>query len=439
MSTPEPSQQHDVAVVCSLCKTRFYVSSQKVGRKVKCPDCHSACLVQAPAPPPKPRPLPSGDEYRLADDGSPQPQPVLVRVSCGTCGTLMYAKQEHVGKRIRCPDCQAISVVPQPQVAAKPFEVPDVSDVQIDAGPPPRIDETRKEVADRLMAEAMQHVQEQERQQPTPPKHPMIESIYSFPFYPSVISTWVVLGIGAAVEFQILDVVLNLIAGGGYAMILVAFVIPVLAVFTGFLFSLAAPKYLDIIEFTSEGYDKPPYWPAHDFGTRARAAILWVNALAMASAPGMIIVSPFKNYGVPVWLGFISTLFLLAPIVLSMLERDSAFVPYSPFVFQGLRRHQRTWLISTLHFVVLGIALAAIGFLAMQVTRQFERPWMTRLIEIFAISIALVIASRVIGRLAYVIAIEDESEADDEDESREDDDAPPTTVGGEIPDSVGWR
>ena len=384
--------------------------------------------------------MPSGDEYRLAEADEPASvKPQLVRVTCGTCGTLMYAKLENVGKRIRCPDCQALSVIPAAKVTAAPFTPPDVSDIRIDAAPPPRIDETRKEVADRLMAAAMEHVQVQERIQPTPPKRPLSEGIYGFPFMLNVIPVWLVLGAGCAVVLHLVEMIISVMAAPGPQMGIVIILIPVSALLTGTIWGISAPGFLHIIEFTSEGYHRSPHWPSNDFGSRIRAVVFWFNALAMATAPGMLLVRPLTGYGVPTWLGFISTVLLLPLVVLSMLELDSAFMPFSPVVYRVLRRNRTAWFKTTLHFIALGAGIVLLEAAAL----QFTPTWAARLLGVFACSIALVIACRVIGRLAYVLSLDAEFnppdvEDEDEDEGNEADEHP-TAEKGVLPSSVPWR
>jgi ubiquitin-protein ligase len=64
-------------------------------------------VATRPSPRPAPRPSPA-----------PSPAPVLVnpdesiRFSCPSCETRLKFAREHVGKRVRCPRCQTIVVVP---------------------------------------------------------------------------------------------------------------------------------------------------------------------------------------------------------------------------------------------------------------------------------------------------------------------------------------
>jgi len=53
----------------------------------------------------------------------PTPQPQYVGVECRVCQTRLYGRPEHVGKRLKCPDCGALTVLPppaQPKPAQRP-------------------------------------------------------------------------------------------------------------------------------------------------------------------------------------------------------------------------------------------------------------------------------------------------------------------------------
>lgn len=45
---------------------------------------------------------------------SPTPSPQYIGVDCRVCGTRLYGLPEHVGKRLKCPDCGAATVLPTP-------------------------------------------------------------------------------------------------------------------------------------------------------------------------------------------------------------------------------------------------------------------------------------------------------------------------------------
>ncbi len=426
LSTRPPDD--DIPVVCSVCNTRLYASADQLGQMVTCPDCQSKLRVVAPpAAAPKRPPKFTGDEYRLAADDAPPSAPTeqLVKVVCGTCYSLMYAKAAHVGKRVRCPECGAANVVPRPPDPRPAFQLPDASDVLIEESPPPLADEKRKEIADRLMAEAKDHAERRASERPKPVTSPLRTGIYSFPFYPNVLPLWIGASLGALLNLKIFEVLLDVINGGGYMAIMAAFLAPILALCVFAFVALVAPHLVTIIEYTADGYDRIPYWPPQDFLSRLQAVVLGVNALAMSTMPGMLIVGPLNRLGVPLTCGLISTVLLLPLVLLSMLENNSIFLPFSPFVFRSVSRHRGAWQLFYLHAILLAIGIVLLDFLVWQVDARASK-----IVTTVSICLYVVIYSRLVGRIAWILAqdtdhlaedeLEDESDLDEREAEQED-------------------
>lgn len=95
-----------ITMRCESCSTGFRVPSSSAGRRGKCPKCRS--------------------EFRVPDDGgesSPTTEPGAasartgdgrVKFACESCGGSIKAPEAGVGKRVKCPRCQAVQVVPDP-------------------------------------------------------------------------------------------------------------------------------------------------------------------------------------------------------------------------------------------------------------------------------------------------------------------------------------
>ncbi len=457
MNTRLPEADGSIPVMCRVCHTRSYATVDQIGQELICPDCHARNTVKAitPSTSSPVRPTYTGDEYRLAEDQPKSPQtPVeLIKVVCGTCYTLMHARAEHAGKRVKCPDCGTISVVPRPPTKKTAFRAPDASDVVIEAGPPPMVDEKRKEIADQLMANAADEVRQRDRERPVPPKDPLRNGIYTFPFYANVIPLWIGASVAMLLDFALFETLVDVITTGGFSSIMAAFLAPILAIFTFCILGMMAPHFLTIIEFTAEGYDRIPYWPSQDLLSRGHAMLFGINALAMSTMPGMLLVTPFRSLGVPLQLGLISTVLLLPLIVLSMAENDSVFMPYSEFVFTSVRRHYEHWSRFYIQVVLLTCALVAIDFLvwsamglinmrapgiaAKLTAASITRTYVARTITVVGVVLFGVIYCRLIGRMAWILGQEDLEPLDNELEEQEEvgvhaasdapvnDDAPP--------------
>jgi DNA-directed RNA polymerase subunit RPC12/RpoP len=412
MNTRRPTAEGDIPVVCGICQTRIHARADQIGQHVVCPDCQALNLVKSPQPLVARDDLLGGKQYRLAEESSPSTMAAgeLVKVVCGTCYTLMYARLEHVGRRVRCPDCDSITVVPRPPVKKPLFLPPDTSDVVVEAGPPPLLDEMRREVADRLLTEASEHVRQQALQRPRPVKAPLRDGIYSFPFYFNVLPLWIGTVVALLVDAALLDALIDLINGGGLVAIMAAFLAPIVAIVSISIVGFIAPHFLTIIEFTAEGYDRMPYWPSQDMLSRGRAMLFGLNALAMATMPGMLLVGLLRPLGVPLEVGLVSTVLLLPPVMLSMAENDSVFAPFSRFVFGSLRRHFESWSGFYLQVVLLALVIVGVDYLVWMAGHRgtlripgISADYFSRIIAVVTVCLYAVIYCRLVGRMAWIL------------------------------------
>src|SRR4029079_8573855 len=112
-----------VGFECRVCGTRLYGPADKVGKKVKCPDCGAGTVIPEP-PKPKGKVMPAaleGEQYELWDiDEQPLPsemvasQPRYMNLTWRICGSLITARVDQVGEQIACHDCETMHVVPKP-------------------------------------------------------------------------------------------------------------------------------------------------------------------------------------------------------------------------------------------------------------------------------------------------------------------------------------
>jgi hypothetical protein len=294
-----------------------------------------------------------------------------------------------------------------------------VSDVNLQESAPPPIDNTRKEVAARLLAQANAHLDEHPDER-VPPKRPMRDGIYTFPCYWNVIPLWVGAAFGLLVNLALFEVLLEIIQSGGLGSIMAAFLVPIFTLCLFGLVALVLPHFLTIIEFTADGYDKVPHWPSQDFLSRMHAMLLGINALAMSTAPGMLLLLPFRSLGMPLWPGAISTILLLPLVVLSMLETNSVFIPYSKFVFGSLFRVPLAWQQFYVQVLLLAAGILAVDYAVWQVSVEASR-----VVTVFTVTVYAVIYARLVGRIAYVLGqletdepVDEDEDADEEEEAR---------------------
>ncbi len=397
----------EIPVVCSLCGTRMYTSRQKIGSKMTCPDCHTQTVVKEPPPTPEPtKPKYTGDEYALRDaEESPQPAAgeIYVKVTCRLCNTLTQVRIEHVGKRFKCPDCGTPNIVPPPDVEVRPFRLPDTSDIHIDEVAP-TADDKRKEIADRLMTDATEHVERVKEETPQPIS-PVKTNSLKFAFRWNILPIWIGGGVSILALWALVDVVNQLMVNISLESIMAAFVVVITAFLTAVFAGIFIPQLFTIAVFTSEGHDRIPYWPSLDMLERGRAVLFAVNSFAVGSIPGMTAIVLVRSLGVPTWVGLPFTLIFMPIVSLSMLEADSPFAPYSKRIKESLTTRWSSW--SSFYYQTCGLALAVV---AVCVLGFVADPMVGRVLVAFGGPVFAVFYYHALGRLAWVLGEPDESE-----------------------------
>jgi predicted Zn finger-like uncharacterized protein len=94
-------------ITCPSCKARFAVVASMAGRRARCAACSTPFTVPAPGD--------TAQDPPLAPAEKPAPaKPQFISVECRVCGTRLTGRAENVGKKIKCPDCGAGTVIPEP-------------------------------------------------------------------------------------------------------------------------------------------------------------------------------------------------------------------------------------------------------------------------------------------------------------------------------------
>jgi DNA-directed RNA polymerase subunit M/transcription elongation factor TFIIS len=206
---------------CRVCGTRLYGPADKVGKKVKCPDCGAGTAIPEP-PKPKTKNMPAaleGEQYELWDvDEQPLPselvaaQPRYINIPCRKCGSLITATVNQVGQQVACHDCGTTQIVPKPSLPAKKVSVL-ASDSQTpkldpDAHPGERpfvmttanrltLSEERQEAeyvaAAQKSRQTGRRMAVDTRGRPVLPPYPLLTGVVEFPFTSGVPTRWIVL------------------------------------------------------------------------------------------------------------------------------------------------------------------------------------------------------------------------------------------------------
>lgn len=189
-----PPEKELIPVICSLCDTRMYANLDQVGRRISCPDCFTYNTVPKPKKkkPKKTRPaIKETQEYQLMPaDAAPTAMPkaafdTYIAVNCGLCDTLLYGTIDQVGRKITCPDCGRLTVVPEPpkKKPKKPLSKEVTKPVPLEK---PII----------LRQQTLDDYDTDVPEPPPLPQRPMISGVFSFPWHPGSWSHWLGISLG---------------------------------------------------------------------------------------------------------------------------------------------------------------------------------------------------------------------------------------------------
>ncbi len=410
-----------IAVECHVCQTLMYGRLEHVGKRLKCPDCGGLTVVPPP-PKPKARRIPKameGEQYELWDaDHQPLPselkaaQPVYIAVECRECQTLMYATVDQVGRKMKCPDCGTLHVVPAPPEPkrAKPLVLDDAYaiDPAADPGerPPVILPPTRKmECEERAEAEYAQArekslrtgkpMEVDARGRPIMPRAPLVTGVVGFLFSTGVVARWAALS-GSLMLIGGLAQMLSLMSSGPFGAI-AAVCFLVAAVIIGLIWTSAAASFaIAIITQSSEGNKRIEYWPGL---VDWFATLLYVLvALPVSVFPGWL-ASRLVTDSFHQTLCVGGSLLVCFPLVLlSQLEISSPWAIVSGKVLGSLLRRPVSWMV-----LYIESALLAAGCGGVFVVVLDFAPGLVLLTSPVYVAAGL-IYSRLLGRLAWCIA-----------------------------------
>jgi predicted Zn finger-like uncharacterized protein len=109
------ANQQAIVVACPGCGAQYQVSAASAGKRGRCAKCGNTFTVPAAS-----KPAPGKSAFPDADDDQ---IPQYIPVECHLCSTLMYGGPDQIGKPLKCPDCGARTVVPEP-VKKKAKDIP---------------------------------------------------------------------------------------------------------------------------------------------------------------------------------------------------------------------------------------------------------------------------------------------------------------------------
>jgi DNA-directed RNA polymerase subunit M/transcription elongation factor TFIIS len=447
---PQPPKRTPPATTtfgCSLCQTRITAALGNVGKKVKCPDCGRVNVIPPPEPvePPKTPAAMSGPQFDLWGVGEgPSAADLVARtqtlhpVVCELCQTLMYAIDEQVGKKLKCPDCGALTTAhrrvvekprgpvlvpdgqeykldeasaPLPRPAYKPVTLRDWREGEGDGAhsPTPSVQaKGRGETSSGSRVEEGEP-REESRRAVTPrlgdgpraipskmPRVPLVQGFWRMVFTSEVLVRWFGLSIALIGAGWFLSWIFSAMSAA------VFLALPMYAIgcaFAGAWLVTAMPLCLEIVTESSEGSDRlhdPPNPISPEFGQ----ALFVIIAAAVSMFPAWLTLKATGALPLAAQDAiFTGTFLLVFPVVLlSNLEQSSAFAVLSLRLVASLGRCAGPWL---LLYILSGVLAAALYGTLEAIIRG--PGWLIYGVP-FAMVAAMLIYMRLIGRLAWWLA-----------------------------------
>ncbi|TWU60538.1 hypothetical protein Poly51_08140 [Rubripirellula tenax] len=314
------------------------------------------------------------------------------RVICSICSSVSYAKAAQSGKTITCPDCHSpILVPPPPKIRPKvEMNLDEAASFQFEQSPinDRRPDPYAKSAAD-LLEEASREevVSGPHKYEDEPDLKEWFVSVFGVFTDPGVVMHWIAISILAAVPaFFILSTDISILR---LAMIGGGTILGGIVVSCGFA----------ILQSVANQEERVSEWPVFDpFG--------WLGTLFVALAAAGVAVVPvwmacsfvFGQSLISVAITMFSVYALFPFVLLSMLDMESPFVPFSAEVARSVTKCQESWggfyFSSGLLFVCLFLLLATLSTM---------EPPIASAIAIFAVIFIAFTYFAMIGRLAYSI------------------------------------
>ncbi|MEX2169535.1 MAG: hypothetical protein WD851_09495 [Pirellulales bacterium] len=425
----EIPQPQYVGVNCLLCGTRMYGTLADVGKELKCPDCGRR--TKLPPPEVKKKQIPAaldGEQYDLWE-GDEQPWgvtlsaegPRYIAVECRLCQTHLQTTVDQAGKKIRCHDCGAETVVKLPATGSRPKPQPAtvVDEYEVDDSVPPVVPpsfyspsvEKTEKTADAVQRPTSKKVARDEpldaefRKRPKLPRWPLLSGNFPFLRSSGVPSRIFVMSGSLLVP----GIILAIISSVGSA-ILGVILLPLLIVLTLVWIAATAAASMAIVTEASEGNDQVYAWPSSAFMDWLPELGTLLVALMVSAFPGWLVAKLSPELTQIGLLLMVASVLLFLPIaLLSQLAESSVWAILSPTVVMSWFRCPLSWFGFYLQSALLLAAVGVTGYAALTITLSI-----TLLLIPLAIT-GVFYYFRIMGRLAWVIE-ESTPVAEDEDE-----------------------
>ena len=315
------------------------------------------------------------------------------RVRCNVCGTSQYAQAKNAGKTLTCPDCHSpMTIPPPPKRPKKPTVDANAGDDLrfSEAAPERRSDDPWRKSAEQLLDEASRTDDEEEPETyyDVPKIRDWARTVFSIFTQPAVTVHWIVLSLVASVA--------SYLALASEMQILVVGLFPF-----GLLFAaIVVACGFAILQSIANGEREVTEWPlmadpTEWFGT----LLVAVSAAVLAGVPAWAVGQFFFGPNLAAVCLTMLAIYALFPfILLSMLDMQSVFVPFSGDVARSVTQCEESW--GGFYF---SSGLLFFALFLIYVIGSLMTPASASVLYLFAtVGVSFVYFS-MLGRLAYAI------------------------------------
>ncbi len=315
------------------------------------------------------------------------------RVRCPTCGTQNDVTAKHAGKQIRCRDCFTMVRVPKPPRVARKVQI-DMTEASAFQFTP--LKDTADRPDDPFRKSANEYLEAASKTEKTEPKPdldvPRIRdwaaAVFGIFTQIGVLAHWLIMStIASVVAFIVLSIDSDVLVVGLFAAGMFFGAIVLACGFTIMQSIANEEETVDEWPITLE----PMEWIA--------PSVFCFAAAGLAYGPGFFIgYMTFGNSLTTVCMAMISTFLIFPFVLLSMLDMQTVFMPFSPDVGRSVTRCEEAWG----GFYFSSGLVFFFTFLIFTIASLFPAP-IAAVLSIFVGVAAEFIYFAMLGRLAHAI------------------------------------
>ena len=423
----------EIPVVCKLCGTRMYAKPEQVGTRVRCPDCHSENLIDAPQPAAAPArsgpSLEDGGDFALGEVTQrpgyrPMVDPRGDYAAIKYLDTSARPRREHEppqrdeapprperGQPQRVMTEMTMTMSPAAQRAAEEEEEIPLSEPverievrQIVSLPPPDDPEEDNQFKGRFRDEEWGFVADPNEKDAWK-RSPFYYGILGFLFYPQVLYRLIFYSFVLSVDIAMF-VGAILFSHGETPLLFAALGLTVSSsILSALMVGGALPCLVAITQDTANGSDAVVNWPDWNIADWLLQALMIPAAAALAGVPGgiaatfLIAMGQAGVFYAPFPILMSELMFF--PVVFGSMLAENSFLPLSRPILASMTRKGDGWLLFYVASILLGMLMA--GSLALiEVGVQAQ----TVIVAPFAALLwvtATILYFRLLGRLLWYV------------------------------------